>query len=103
MLTFNYRQLHVLDYPIFKLTFILYYKKEPATETNPQQALGFIKYVVCLFVIINVACIFTRFHKDKYCFSLSQIRIQKKNDRQQKAQQPFNPRPTLYPIFPRRQ
>ena len=53
-------------------------KKEPATETNPQQALGFIKYVVCLFVIINVACIFTRFHKDKYCFSLSQIRIQKK-------------------------
>ncbi len=78
-------------------------KKEPATETNPQQALGFIKYVVCLFVIINVACIFTRFHKDKYCFSLSQIRIQKKNDRQQKAQQPFNPRPTLYPIFPRRQ
>lgn len=30
-------------------------KKEPATETNPQQALGFIKYVVCLFVIINVA------------------------------------------------
>lgn len=53
-------------------------KKEPATETNPQQALGFIKYVVCLFVIINVACIFTRFHKDKYCFSLSQIRIQKR-------------------------
>lgn len=43
-------------------------KKEPATETNPQQALGFIKYVVCPFVIINVACIFTRFHKDKYCF-----------------------------------
>lgn len=35
-------------------------KKEPATETNPQQALGFIKYVVCPFVIINVACIFTR-------------------------------------------
>ena len=27
MLTFNYRQLHVLDYPIFKLTFILYDKK----------------------------------------------------------------------------
>ncbi len=78
-------------------------KKEPATETNPQQALGFIKYVVCPFVIINVACIFTRFHKDKYCFSLSQIRIQKKNDRQRKAQQPFNPRPTLYPILPRRQ
>ena len=52
-------------------------KKEPATGTNPQQALGFIKYVVCLFVIINVACIFTRFHKDKYCFFLSQIRIQK--------------------------
>lgn len=68
-------------------------KKEPATETNPQQALGFIKYVVCPFVIINVACIFTRSHKDKYCFSLSQIRIQKKNDRQRKAQQPFNPRP----------
>lgn len=53
-------------------------KKEPATEINPQQALGFIKYVVCPFVIINVACIFTRFHKDKYCFFLSQIRIQKK-------------------------
>lgn len=70
MLTFNYHQLHVLDYPIFKLTFILSYKtkKEPATETNPQQALGFIKYVVCPFVIINVACIFTRSHKDKYCF-----------------------------------
>lgn len=41
MLTFNYRQLHVLDYPIFKLTFILYDKKEPATEINPQQALDF--------------------------------------------------------------
>lgn len=27
MLTFNYRQLHVLDYPIFELTFILYDKK----------------------------------------------------------------------------
>lgn len=70
MLTFNYHQLHVLDYPIFKLTFVLSYKtkKKPATETNPQQALGFIKYVVCPFVIINVACIFTRSHKDKYCF-----------------------------------
>ena len=45
MLTFNYRQLHVLDYPIFKLTFVLYdkIKKEPATETNPQQALGLMK------------------------------------------------------------
>jgi hypothetical protein len=53
-------------------------KKEPATETNPQQTLGFIKYVVCPFVIINVACIFTRFYKGKYCFFLSQIRIQKK-------------------------
>lgn len=39
MLTLNYHQLHVLDYPILKLTFILYdKKKEPATETNPQQA-----------------------------------------------------------------
>lgn len=45
MLTFNYHQLHVLDYPIFKLTFVLSYKtkKEPATETNPQQALGLMK------------------------------------------------------------
>lgn len=46
MLTFNYHQLHVLDYPIFKLTFILSYKtkkKEPVTETNPQQALGLMK------------------------------------------------------------
>ena len=32
---------HVLDYPILKLTFILYDKKEPATEINPQQALDF--------------------------------------------------------------
>lgn len=54
-------------------------KKEPATEINPQQALGFILYMICPFVIINVACIFTRFHKDKYCFSLSQIRTQKKH------------------------
>lgn len=32
-------------YPIFKLTFVLSYKtkKEPATETNPQQALGLMK------------------------------------------------------------
>ena len=53
MLTFNYHQFHVLDYPIFKLTFILSYKtkKEPATETNPQQALGFILYMICPFVI----------------------------------------------------
>lgn len=53
MLTFNYHQLHVLDYPIFKLTFVLSYKtkKEPATETNPQQALGFIQYGYCPFVI----------------------------------------------------
>lgn len=64
----------------YQLTFFCHtkQKKEPVTETNPQQALGFIKYVVCPFVIINVACIFTRFHKDKYCFSLSQIRMQKK-------------------------
>lgn len=26
-------------------------KKEPATETNPQQALGFILYMICPFVI----------------------------------------------------
>nr|DAO86964.1 MAG TPA: hypothetical protein [Caudoviricetes sp.] len=28
MLTLNYHQLHVLDYPILKLTFILYDKKK---------------------------------------------------------------------------
>lgn len=45
MLTSNYRQLHVLDYPIFKLTFFCHtkQKKEPVTETNPQQALGLMK------------------------------------------------------------
>lgn len=52
-------------------------KKEPATETNPQQALGFIKYVVCPFVIINVACIFTRSTKINIVFLIT-----KKNNRQ---------------------
>lgn len=37
----------------YQLTFVLYdkIKKEPATETNPQQALGFILYMICPFVI----------------------------------------------------
>ena len=44
MLTFNYHQLHVFGLPDFQLTFVLYdKKKEPATETNPQQALGLMK------------------------------------------------------------
>lgn len=42
------------------LCLVIQNKKEPATETNPQQALGFILYMICPFVIINVACIFTR-------------------------------------------
>lgn len=46
MLTFNYHQLHVLDYPILSanLFFVIQNKKkEPVTETNPQQALGLMK------------------------------------------------------------
>jgi len=31
------------------------------------------------------------------------FKYKKKNDRQRKAQQPFNPRSTLYPILSRRQ
>nr|DAO42762.1 MAG TPA: hypothetical protein [Caudoviricetes sp.] len=33
------------------LYLVIQNKKEPATETNPQQALGFILYMICPFVI----------------------------------------------------
>ena len=53
MLTFNYRQLHVLDYPIFKLTFILYDKKRACHGNMVVGGVIFLIITVVQFMVIT--------------------------------------------------